>query len=69
MEKSKRSFYVTFKSKIKAKMEGDKVVCPFTVTLKIAADPGCILICFTWLKCGKLTVTSTECCKREKIDR
>lgn len=44
MKKSKHSFYVTFKSKIKAKMEDDKVGCLFTVTLKIAADPGCILI-------------------------
>lgn len=44
MEKSKHPFYVKVKSKIKAKMEDDKVGCPFTVTLKIAADPGCILI-------------------------
>lgn len=44
MKKSKHSFYVTFKSKIQAKMEDDKVGCPFTVPLKIAADPGCILI-------------------------
>lgn len=44
MKKKKHSIYVMFKSKIKAKMEDDKVGCPFTVTIKIAADPGCILI-------------------------
>lgn len=32
------------KSKIKVKMEDDKFGCPFTVSLKIAADPCCILI-------------------------